>query len=558
MRTKGSKRGFLLGLAGLAALSPLALRGQSGTYSSEPITLGSSGYRLNFSVLWTCDDSPSGTTSFPGEVDLVDGGGNVVAEVTAAASGSAPSVEATAGAVSNATASVHLSGANGTPADGNLHATWTITGPAPGPYTLRFWHRVANVPRISLSTITTTTQDTGGGGPLGPSPTPTPTPTPTPSPTPSPPPPAPPSVAVSAPPAATAFQLASLGATATRSAQGNPLALVEIDLSMDGGASWSRVAADAHPASSPDTLSASFAFPQAGNALVRAVATDSAGLSASATSAVSVGKAPQPAPAITPPQAALAAGQSLTFAASGGASGSYTWGGAASGAGPTAGVSFPSAGTYAVTVTDVGNANYLPSAPATATITVTPALFTLSLAATPGGLVSGGGTYPANAQATAVATAFPGNAFLGWTGDLASQSPSVSLRMTSNVSLLASFTALLSQTISFSTPSGITAHSQPFTLSAWSSSGLPVTLSLSSGPASLSGALVTPSGATGQVNVVATQPGNATYLPAPPQVISFPIGPPPPGVTLSDDSGATKRSDRTTRTTSYTSGPAHP
>ena len=43
--------------------------------------------------------------------------------------------------------------------------------------------------------------------------------------------------------------------------------------------------------------------------------------------------------------------------------------------------------------------------------------FTLSVSATAGGTVAGGGAYPADARATAVATADPGSAFSGWTGD---------------------------------------------------------------------------------------------------------------------------------------------
>jgi len=576
------KNGFspsrILGLAALGVLVQATALAQSGNYASEAVTLGTAGYRLNFSVLWTCDDSPSGTTSMPGVVDLVDAGGNLVAEATASASGTSPQVSATAGSLSNVTASIHLSGAEGTPADGNLHATWTITGPAAGPYTLRFWHQVAKLPRVSLSTIVTTTQDSGGGGPLGPAPpptpppsptpsptpspvptpTPTPTPTLTPSPTPTPTPAVPPVVSVSAPPAATAFQLASLVATATRLPGGAALALVTLDLSLDNGATWSRLSADGRPVSSPDSLSSAYTFTQSGAALVRGSATDAAGLSASATAAVSVARAPQPAPSIVPAQATVAAGQSVGFAASGGSTGAYSWGGAASGSGPGATVSFPTAGSYTVTVLDTGNSAYLPSAAASASVTVTPAMFTLSLTASPGGSVSGGGSYPANSLATAVASASAGNVFAGWTGDLTSPNPTVSLQMTANRSLLASFTPLLPQAISYTVPTGITTHSSAFAISAWSSSGLPVTLTLNSGPGTLNGAVLTPAGGPGTVSLTATQPGNAVYLPAQPQVISFQIGPPPPGVVLSGDTAATKRSDRTTRTTSYTSGPPHP
>jgi hypothetical protein len=69
--------------------------------------------------------------------------------------------------------------------------------------------------------------------------------------------------------------------------------------------------------------------------------------------------------------------------------------------------------------------------------------------------------------------------------------------------------------------------------------------------------VVTPTGAQGEVAITATQPGNAQYLPAAPVTISFAIGAPPPGAILADDGSATKRSDKATRVTSYTSGSGH-
>ena len=84
-----------------------------------------------------------------------------------------------------------------------------------------------------------------------------------------------------------------------------------------------------------------------------------------------------------------------------------------------------------------------------------------------------------------------------------------------------------------------------------------MSLALDSGPATFAGNVVTPSGATGEVTITATQPGNAQYLPAQPVVITFAIGPPPPGVILGDDSAATKRSDKDTRATSFTSDGTH-
>jgi hypothetical protein len=69
--------------------------------------------------------------------------------------------------------------------------------------------------------------------------------------------------------------------------------------------------------------------------------------------------------------------------------------------------------------------------------------------------------------------------------------------------------------------------------------------------------MVTPLGSAGEVTLTATQPGNAQYLPAQPVVISFPVGLPPAGVFMTDDSSKTKKSDKATRTTSYISLPAN-
>ena len=79
----------------------------------------------------------------------------------------------------------------------------------------------------------------------------------------------------------------------------------------------------------------------------------------------------------------------------------------------------------------------------------------------------------------------------------------------------ASYTLHLPQTITFTQPtSPVTYGAKPITLSATSNSGLPVTLSLVSGPATLSGNTLTITGASSVV-VAANQPGNTTYAAAP-------------------------------------------
>ena len=71
----------------------------------------------------------------------------------------------------------------------------------------------------------------------------------------------------------------------------------------------------------------------------------------------------------------------------------------------------------------------------------------------------------------------------------------------------------LSQSISgFSTIPAHTFLDAPFAISATASSGLPVTLGVAAGPATISGGMVTLTGA-GNVTVTATQVGNSTYEP---------------------------------------------
>jgi hypothetical protein len=529
-------------LAALAFPGPRARAATEATrYASQAVTFGSGGFLLNFDVLWSCDDVPLPTTSAPGRIDLLDGTGALVASVVATIGNGLPIIRVHgAGTLSGARASVLRLGAGGTPADAFLHATWRIVGPAPGLYTLRFWFDQEATAGFPLSTITTRALDAGGSGPLG-----------------GPGPAAPPSVSLSAPPAATAFLPALLAATATAASGGSALSSVSIDASLDGGTTWTPVVSDSRPSSPSDGEAASFTFRQAGTATVRATAVDASGLRATDQKAFPVAKANQPAIVLTPSSAAVAQGQSVGFTASGGATGAYAWGGSASGSGTSQTVPFPTAGAYAVTAYDVGNAAYNPSPSASAAVTVQAALFTLSVSSAGAGTVSGGGAYPPDSVATAVATAAAGNTFVGWTGDATSASASVSLLMNADKAILAHFTPLLAQTITLLPPGPLTTKSPAVALGASASSGLPVTLTLDSGPATLAGAWVSPSGIPGLVTVTATQPGDAVYLPAPPVTITFPIGPPPPGVLLSDDSALTKKSDRETRTTSFRSVSAH-
>jgi uncharacterized repeat protein (TIGR02543 family) len=353
------------------------------------------------------------------------------------------------------------------------------------------------------------------------------------------------------------FKTFSLGATARETTGGYPLAKVVLDQSPDGGNTWITVLTDSHPTSPNDTESATYTFTSTGSSILRATVTDQVGLIVRAIQTDTIAQASQGTVSISPSSASVTAGQSIGFAALGGATGNYSWGGAASGSGPAQTVAFPTAGTFSVTVDDSGNANYLASAPATATVTVQPPFNVLSLSASGNGSVSGGGSYPPGAEANAVATADPGSAFAGWTGDASGTSPSLSILMDSNKAVTANFNLLLAQTITVAPPGSVSTRSPAFAIVATSTSGLPVVLAYNSGPATLSGNTVSPTGTQGEVTLTASQPGNGQYLPAQPVVISFAIGPPPPGVVMADDAAATKRSDKATRTTSLTSAQGH-
>ncbi len=72
---------------------------------------------------------------------------------------------------------------------------------------------------------------------------------------------------------------------------------------------------------------------------------------------------------VTPVSSVITVGNSVTFNASGGVNG-YIWGGSAAGSGSSQPVTFPSAGTFTVTVYSPAGGNYATSNTATASITV--------------------------------------------------------------------------------------------------------------------------------------------------------------------------------------------
>ncbi len=82
---------------------------------------------------------------------------------------------------------------------------------------------------------------------------------------------------------------------------------------------------------------------------------------------------------------------------------------------------------------------------------------------------------------------------------------------------------LLNQTITFAPLANKQTDDPPFQLSATASSGLPVSFSIVSGPATISGDTLTLDGTPGTVTVQANQAGNAQYNPAPPVNRSFQV-----------------------------------
>jgi len=88
----------------------------------------------------------------------------------------------------------------------------------------------------------------------------------------------------------------------------------------------------------------------------------------------------------------------------------------------------------------------------------------------------------------------------------------------------------LAQTITFASPGNRFTNDGVFTLNATSSSGLPVSFAVVSGPATIAGSTLTLGGTPGVVEVRASQAGNITYLAAPDVVRTFAVISAPPRI----------------------------
>ena len=113
-----------------------------------------------------------------------------------------------------------------------------------------------------------------------------------------------------------------------------------------------------------------------------------------------------------------------------------------------------------------------------------------------------------------------------------------------------------SQTITFGPIPNHQLGDAPVLLSASDSSSLPVTLAVLSGPATLTGNLLSFGSTTGWVTVAATQPGNANYNAAPEVDQSFYLGIfPLPAITTQPASQSVYPGDRVSFTVTATNGP---
>jgi hypothetical protein len=140
--------------------------------------------------------------------------------------------------------------------------------------------------------------------------------------------------------------------------------------------------------------------------------------------------------------------------------------------------------------------------------------FALTTSATSGGAVTPGGTYPYGTLLTLSGTPDATHRFLGWAGDASGTAPSITVLVDRPLWVQAVFTDKTAQTISFAPLGNQPVGGAPLTLSATTSSGLPVTYTLVSGPATLTGNQLTVTG-PGTVTVQASQSGDGEFLPAP-------------------------------------------
>lgn len=136
----------------------------SSSYTVQTITVPGSAYDVSFHVNWFCDDFPQ--ISAPGQVQLFNSSGQKIAEVAASVYSDGPAYTTTSqSSVSDLNWWVAVYTSGGEVADGELSATWHLTGLTPGTYTLRLWRYTSWDSQYLATTVWTTTSFLSGSVP---------------------------------------------------------------------------------------------------------------------------------------------------------------------------------------------------------------------------------------------------------------------------------------------------------------------------------------------------------------------------------------------------------
>lgn len=477
----------------LAVLPGLRAASNSGSsYTTRTITVPADRYDVSFHVQWTCDDFPQ--NSAPGLVELYDAGGQKVGEVAAGDyQGYGPSVvvdgPGTVGEISSWMA-VYSSG--GTAADGELSATWHLTGLSAGTYTLRLWRYTTWDTRYHATTVWTTTYFDSGSVPAPTNSSPT--------------------VTLLSPGDQTVTAGTTLTLTSHSTDPDGNITSHNLDIQRPAGDwNWQGGFATGEPfqggpvgSAGDSTRTASFTFTDVGTYYVRSAADDGSGWVQSATVAITV---------------VAAAPTQFNLVTSAGPGGSVSAGGTFS-AGTVAYVTAAADALHDfVGWSGAGAGTDSPLAvtmDADKTVVANFALksFALTTNALSGGSTTPGGTYPYGTTVTVAAMPDALHYFTGWSGDANGSVPSIAVLLDRAKFVQAQFAAKAAQTISF-TPPGDQNVGAALPLAATSSSGLPVSIVVVSGPAVFTNGTLTVTG-PGAVTLQAVQAGDAYTLAAPP------------------------------------------
>jgi hypothetical protein len=145
--------------------------------------------------------------------------------------------------------------------------------------------------------------------------------------------------------------------------------------------------------------------------------------------------------------------------------------------------------------------------------------FTLTTSAMSGGSTTPGGTYPYGTTVTIAAVPDAAHYFTGWTGDAAGAASAIAVLLDRAKFVQALFAPKAAQSISFNSPGDQNVGAN-FPLTATSTSGLPVSFVVLSGPATFSGGTLSVTG-PGAVTIQAVQPGDTYTLAAAPVTGTF-------------------------------------